>query len=306
MKFTKAQSAEVLVGALPYIEKYAGKIVVVKYGGNAMKSEELKLAVMHDIVLLRLVGVNVVLVHGGGPEISAMMSRLGKESRFVGGLRVTDEETADIVQMVANKINKRLVNMIGAIGGTAVGLSGTDAHMLRCSMLDPALGYVGKIEKVKTRVITDLLERGYIPVISTVGYDPSGKCYNVNADTAAAAIAGTLGAECLLSMTDVEGLLRDVNDPYSLIREATVEEVAAYKEQGIIRGGMIPKVDCCVDALAAGVGRAFIIDGRVPHALLIEMLTSEGIGTMFVREHTPPEPPALEWDLSEKDASGEE
>lgn len=285
MKFTNAESAEVLVGALPYIEKYAGKTIVVKYGGNAMKSEELKLAVMHDIVLLRLIGVNVVLVHGGGPEISAMMERLGKKSKFIRGLRVTDSETADIVQMVTNKINKRLVNMIGAIGGTAVGLSGTDAHMIRCSMLDPELGYVGKIERIKTGVITDLLDKGYIQVISTVGYDPSGQCYNINADTAAAGIAAALNAECLFSMTDIQGLMRDLNDPYSLIREATVEETEEYKKSGIISGGMIPKVQCCIDALNAGVNRAFIIDGRVPHALLIEMLTNEGMGTMFVRKH---------------------
>ena len=259
-----AQRAQVLIHALPYIQKYTNKIVVVKYGGNAM--------------------IKVVLVHGGGPEITHMLDAVGKETKFVNGLRVTDKETVDIVQMVlAGKVNKNLVNLLHQKGGKAIGLCGIDGHMIEAEMLNPSLGYVGEITKVNVEPITDVLEKGYIPVISTVGCDKDGNVYNINADTAAAKIAGILGAESLISMTDIEGILRDKNDPSTLISKILVDEAPQLVEEGVISGGMIPKVECCIDAIESGVRKVFIIDGRIPHAILIETLTNEGIGTMFVR-----------------------
>lgn len=280
---TNAQRAEVLTQALPYIQKYTDKIIVVKYGGNAMINDELKDAVMGDIVLLSLIGIKVVLVHGGGPEITQMLNAVGKESKFVNGLRVTDKETVDIVQMVlAGKVNKNLVNLLHNKGGKAIGLCGIDGHMIEAEMLNPELGYVGEITKVNVEPITDVLEKGYIPVISTVGCDKEGNVYNINADTAAAKIAGILGAESLISMTDIEGILRDKDDPSTLISKIDVNEAPALFEEGVISGGMIPKVECCIDAIHSGVRKVFIIDGRIPHSILVETLTDEGIGTMFV------------------------
>ncbi len=274
--------AEILSRALPYIQKYNGKILVVKYGGNAMINEGLKRDVMKDIVLLSLIGVKVVLIHGGGPEITDMLGRVGKESRFVDGLRVTDAETAEIVQMVlAGKINKNLVNLIQNTGGRAIGLCGADGHLIEAEMRDERLGFVGEITNINTQPILDVLEKGYIPVVSTVGVDGEGNVYNINADTAAARIAGELKAEALISMTDIRGLLRDKDDPESLIPTVRVSDAPALVADGIISGGMIPKVDCCIGAIRRGVNRVFIIDGRVPHAILIETLTDEGIGTMF-------------------------
>ena len=280
---SNAQRAEILVQALPYIQQYNGEIVVIKYGGNAMVNEELKHAVMRDIVLLSLVGVKVVLLHGGGPEITEMLGRVGKESRFVGGLRVTDRETADIVQMVlSGKINKGLVNLLQSIGGRAVGLCGMDGHMIEAETLDPELGFVGRITKIDPKPIQDMLEMGYTPVISTVGCDNEGNIYNINADTAAARIASALGAESLISMTDTVGLLRDKDDPSSLIPVVRASEAPLLIRDGTISGGMIPKIECCIEAIRRGVRRVFIIDGRIPHSILIELLTDEGIGTMFV------------------------
>ena len=285
MMISNADRARILVHALPYIQKYTGKIVVVKYGGNAMIDEKLKNSVMRDIILLSLVGVKVVLVHGGGPEITDMLSKIGKETQFVDGLRVTDKETVEVAQMVlSGKINKSLVNLIGNMGGRAIGLSGVDGHMIEAATKDERLGYVGSITKVDVQPILDVIEKGYIPVISTIGCDKDGNIYNINADTAAAKIAGELGAEALISMTDICGILRDKNDPSTLIPWITVEEAPKLIEQGIISGGMIPKVECCVNAIKWGVHRVFIIDGRVSHSILIEMLTNEGIGTMFLRE----------------------
>ena len=283
MNLSNAERAEVLIRALPYIQSYNNKIVVVKYGGNAMINEELKHAVMGDLVLLSLIGVKVVLVHGGGPEITEMMDKMGKKSEFKNGLRVTDAETAQIVQMVlAGKINKSLVTLMGNIGGNAVGLCGMDGQMIEAEMKDPELGYVGEIKSVNAQPIKDLLQNGYIPIISTVGYDKEGNIYNINADTAAARIAGALGAESLISMTDISGILRDKDDPSTLIPHIRAEEVPGLIKDGTISGGMIPKANCCVDAIEHGVKKVFIIDGRIPHAILIETLTDEGIGTMFV------------------------
>ena len=285
LDITNAQRAEVLTQALPYIQNYNGKIVVIKYGGNAMINEELKQQVMEDIILLRLIGVKVVLVHGGGPEITDTLNRIGKESVFVDGLRVTDKETADVVQMVlAGKINKSLVNLLGSKGGKAIGISGMDGHLIEAEIKDERLGYVGKITKVNVKPITDLLEHKYIPVVSTVGCDIEGNVYNVNADTAAAYIAGALGAECLISMTDIAGILRDKDDPSSLIPHIDLAEAAKLFEDGTISGGMIPKVECCIEAINHGVKKVFIMDGRVPHSLLIETLTDEGAGTMVVKD----------------------
>lgn len=282
MTISNHERASVLVHALPYIKKYNGKIVVVKYGGNAMTNETLKSSVMKDIVLLALIGVKVVLVHGGGPEISETLEKLGKESVFKNGLRVTDKETVDVVQMVlAGKVNKSLVNLIGVKGGKAIGLSGLDGHMLKAKVKNSELGYVGEITKVSTAPITDVLEKGYIPVVSTVACDDEGNVYNVNADTAAAKIAGELKAESLISMTDISGILKDKNDPNTLISKIKVGEAKDLIEKGIIAGGMIPKTECCVNAVKWGVKRVFIIDGRIPHSIIIEMLTDEGIGTMF-------------------------
>ncbi len=282
---TNAQRAEVLTQALPYIKKYNGKVVVIKYGGNAMINEQLKEQVMEDVVLLSLIGVKVVLVHGGGPEITETMKKVGKESVFLEGLRVTDKETAEIVQMVlAGKINKGLVNLLEVKGGRAMGLSGMDDRMILCEMKDERLGYVGKITKVNVTPINDLLEKGYIPVVSTVGCDKEGNVYNINADTAAAYIAGALQAECLITLTDIAGILRDPSNPATLISALDIKEADALFESGVISGGMIPKVECCVEAINHGVKKVFIMDGRVPHSILIETLTDEGAGTMVVKE----------------------
>lgn len=279
-----AQRAQVLVHALPYIQKYANKIIVVKYGGNAMLNEELKSAVMNDIVLLSLIGIRVVLVHGGGPEITETLKAMGKTSTFVEGRRVTDEETAGVVQMVlAGKINKSLVNRIGAIGGKAIGLCGLDGRMIRAEALDmDRWGYVGNITQVDPQPVLDVLAMGYIPVVATVGYDDAGNVYNINADTAASRLAGVLKAECLISLTDIAGIMRDKDDPGSLIPRLHVSEAPQLVHEGVISGGMIPKVECCIEAIRRGVKKVFIIDGRVPHAILMEILTDEGIGTMFV------------------------
>jgi acetylglutamate kinase len=281
--FTNSQRAQVLTQALPYIKQYVGKIVVVKYGGNAMIDEHLKQQVMEDIALLWLIGVKVVLIHGGGPEISDMMKQLGKQPEFVNGLRVTDKETVDIVQMVlAGKVNKSLVTLLQMKGGHAVGLSGMDGGIIEAEIKDPRLGYVGRITKVRSKPITDLLEKNYIPVISTVASDHSGNVYNINGDTAAAYIAGAMGAERLIMMTDVAGILKDKDDPSTLITGVTVNEAKKLYDDGVISGGMIPKVDCCIEAIAAGVKNVTIMDGRVPHAILMELLTDEGAGTMII------------------------
>ncbi len=281
MNINNHQRAEILTQALPYIQKYHDKIIVVKYGGNAMISEELKMQVMEDIVLLWLIGVKPVLVHGGGPEISEMLKKVGKESKFVDGLRVTDKETAEIVQMVlAGKINKQLVNLLGEFGGNAVGISGMDGHLIEAKVKDERLGFVGEITNVNVQPIFDLIEKQYIPVVSTVGCDKDGNVYNINADTAASYIAGALKAERLITMTDIPGILRDVNDPDSIIKRVNIEEARQLFREGVISGGMIPKVECCIEAIEKGVRRVTILDGRVPHAVLLELLTDEGAGTM--------------------------
>ena len=285
LNITNAQRAQILTQALPYIQKYYGKVVVIKYGGNAMINEELKEQVMEDIVLLHLIGVKVVLVHGGGPEITDTLKKIGKESVFVDGLRVTDKETVDVVQMVlAGKINKSLVNLLQINGGNAIGLSGLDGHMIKATVKDDRLGYVGRITDVDVKPITDILEKGYIPVVSTIGCDKEGNVYNINADTAAAYIAGEMKAYRLITMTDIEGILRDKNDHTSIISCIDLKEAKQLFEDGIISGGMIPKVECCLDAINRGVHKVTILDGRVPHALLIEMLTNEGAGTMVVKD----------------------
>ena len=279
--FSNMERAQVLTEALPYIKHYNGQIVVIKYGGNAMINEELKQQVMEDICLLWLIGVKVVLIHGGGPEISQTMKRLGKESVFVNGLRVTDKETVDIVQMVlAGKVNKSLVNLLQIKGGHAVGLSGIDGGIIEATMKDERLGYVGEITKIRTQPILDLLAHNYIPVISTVASDRQGNTYNINGDTAAAYIAGALNAKRLIMMTDIDGILRDKDDPATLIHKLTVSEAKGLYEEGIISGGMIPKVDCCIEAIEKGVQTVVINDGRVPHSILMELLTDEGAGTM--------------------------
>ena len=284
MENSNSQRGKVLVEALPYIQKYSGKTVVIKYGGNAMINEELKNDVMGDIALLSLIGVRVVLVHGGGPEISDMLNKIGKKSEFVNGLRVTDKETADVVQMVlAGKVNKNLVNLLESLGSKAIGLCGADGHLISATVKDEKLGFVGEITEVNPEPINDLLEKGYVPVISTTGFDKNGNVYNINADTAAARIAGVIGAESMISMTDIAGILRDKDDPSTLIPKVYVSDVPQLINDGIISGGMIPKVDCCREAIRKGVGKVFIIDGRIPHALLIEILTDEGLGTMFVQ-----------------------
>ena len=283
--FSNAERAEVLTQALPYIKKYSGKVVVIKYGGNAMQTEQLKQQVMEDIALLWLIGVKVVLVHGGGPEISQMMKKLGKEAVFVDGLRVTDEETVDIVQMVlAGKVNKTLVNLIQTKGGHAVGVSGVDGGIIEAKTKNPKLGYVGEITKIRTQPITDLLEKGYIPVISTIASDRQGNTYNINGDTAAAHIAGALGAERMILMTDIAGILRDKDDPTTLIPHVTIADAKQLYDEGVISGGMIPKVDCCIEALTHGVKNVVIMDGRTPHSILMELLTDEGAGTMVTGE----------------------
>ena len=281
LEISNAHRAEILTQALPYIQKYYGKIIVIKYGGNAMINDHLKEQVMEDIVLLHLVGVKVVLVHGGGPEITETLKRMGKDSIFYNGLRVTDKETADVVQMVlAGKINKSLVNLLQIKGGQAIGLSGLDGHMIQAEMKDENLGYVGEITNVDIKPIMDLLKDDYIPVVSTIGCDNLGNVYNINGDTAAAYIAGALNAERLIMMTDIAGILRDKDDPSSLIPEITVSEAKKLHEEGIISGGMIPKVDCCVEAIRAGVKNVTIMDGRISHSILMELLTDEGAGTM--------------------------
>ena len=279
--------ARVLNDALPYIQKYNNKVVVVKYGGNAMTNETLKQAVMSDIVLLHLVGIKVVLVHGGGPEINDMLRRLNIKSKFISGLRYTDENTIDVVKMVlAGKVNKELVTMLCQDNGNAIGLCGLDEHMLLAEKTYGAngedLGFVGNVVEVNTKPIMDALDNGVIPVIATVACDKNGQAYNVNADTAAARIASELNAENLLLLTDIVGLLRDKDDPSTLIPDVHVSEVPAMKRQGIISGGMIPKIECCVEAIRRGVKKAVIIDGRVPHSILIEILSNEGIGTQFL------------------------
>ena len=281
VNLTNAQRAEVLTQALPYIQKYYGKTVVIKYGGNAMVNEELKQQVMEDIVLLSLIGVKVVLVHGGGPEITETLKKIGKESVFVDGLRVTDKETAEVVQMVlAGKINKSLVNLLEVKGGKAMGISGMDGHLIEAEVKDERLGFVGSITKVNVEPIFDLLSHDYIPVVSTVGCDMKGNIYNINADTAAACIAGAMNAERLITMTDIAGILKYKDEPSSLIPCIDIEEAEELEKSGIISGGMIPKVECCIDAIHKGVKKVIIMDGRVPHALLIETLTDEGAGTM--------------------------
>ena len=280
-EFSNMERAQVLTQALPYIKHYNGEIVVVKYGGNAMINEELKQQVMEDICLLWLIGVKVVLIHGGGPEISQTMKKLGKEAVFLNGLRVTDKETVDIVQMVlAGKVNKTLVNLLQIKGGHAVGLSGIDGGIIEAKMKDERLGYVGEITKIRTQPIMDLLEKNYIPVISTVASDRQGNTYNINGDTAAAYIAGALHAKRLIMMTDIDGILRDKDDPSTLIHKLTVSEAKGLYEEGIVSGGMIPKVDCCIEAIEKGVETVVINDGRVPHSILMELLTDEGAGTM--------------------------
>lgn len=281
---TDDMKAQVLTAALPYIQKYYGKTVVVKYGGNAMIKPELKKAVMSDIILLSLVGIKIVLVHGGGPEISGMLSRLGIESRFVNGLRYTDKETAEIVQMVlSGKTNKDLVSLIEVSGGKAVGLCGIDGAMIKAEKLDDGFdyGYVGEIVSVDPKPIMKVLEENYIPVVATVGIDDEGQIYNINADTAAAEIAAALKAENIITLTDIPGLLSDVNNPDTLIPEIHVDEVEGFIESGIISGGMIPKMKSCEKAVRSGVKKAVMIDGRIPHSILIEMFSNEGIGTLM-------------------------
>lgn len=276
--------SQVLIDALPYIQDYNNKTVVIKYGGNAMTNEELKNAVMSDIVLLTLVGVKVVLVHGGGPEINEMLSRVGIESKFINGLRYTDAATVDIVKMVlSGKVNKELVSLLSQHKGKALGLCGIDGQMITAHKMegDVDLGYVGEIVNVNTKPITDALNDNYIPVIATVACDEEGQTYNINADTAASRIAAELKAENLILMTDIAGLLKDKDDPSTLIPSVNVSDVPFMKRQGIISGGMIPKIDCCVEAVRRGVKKTSIIDGRVPHSILIELLSNEGIGTQF-------------------------
>ncbi|MEA5137201.1 MAG: acetylglutamate kinase [Candidatus Fimivivens sp.] len=286
---TTAQKAEILSRALPYIQKYNGKTVVVKYGGNAMTNNELKEAVMGDIVLLSCIGIKVVLVHGGGPEITGLLKKIGKESKFINGLRYTDEETRDVAQMVlAGKLNKDLVAQINAQGGRAMGLCGVDGGMLTVKKMEDEVdyGFVGEMTKVDPKPITDLLDAGYIPVITSIGADENGVTYNINADTMACYVASALKAENIILMTDVRGLLMDKNDENTLIPTVAPSEVPDLIEKGVIAGGMIPKIQCCVDTLNDGVTKAAIIDGRIVHAILIEMLSDEGIGTMIYKEES--------------------
>ena len=284
MSYSHVERAQVLAEALPYIQTYYGKTVVVKYGGNAMISEALRQAVISDIILLHLVGIRVVVVHGGGPEITDMLRKIGKTSRFVDGLRYTDEETMDIVQQVlCGKVNKNLVATLNRMGGKAIGLCGMDAGLFQAKMLDEKYGLVGEITQVDPRLVVDALEDGYIPVVSTVaqGVD-ADTAYNINADTAAAKLAVALGAEKLILLTDVRGLLRDPGDEGTLLRVVELSQVPGLIKDGVIQGGMIPKVDCCVEAVRSGVKSATILDGRVAHSILIELLSDEGIGTMLI------------------------
>lgn len=284
MRICNADRAEVLVQALPYIQQYSGKIVVIKYGGNAMLNKELQDSVMRDIVLMSLVGIKVVLVHGGGPEITSLLDKMGKKTKFVDGLRVTDEETVQVAQMVlAGKISKNLVNLLETVGGKAMGLSGVDGHMIKAEKKDERLGFVGNITGINAEPILDVLEKGYIPVVSTVGCDDEGNIYNINADTAAAKIAGELKAESLIALTDICGILKDENDRTTLISQITTNKAVELIENGIVKGGMIPKVECCVNAIKWGVQKVFILDGTIPHAILMETFTNEGVGTMFIK-----------------------
>ena len=282
--FPVAQRAQVLAEALPYIQKYYGKTIVVKYGGNAMISEELRQAVISDIILLHLVGIQVVVVHGGGPEISAMLKKIGKESRFVDGLRYTDAETMEVVQQVlCGKVNKDLVATLNAVGGRALGLCGMDAGLFQAKKLDEKYGLVGEMVQVDPAIVNDALSDGYIPVVSTVAQGVDGEtAYNINADTAAAKLAVALGAEKLILLTDVRGLLRDPKDESTLLPVVELSKVPGLIKDGVIQGGMIPKVDCCVEAVRSGVKNAIILDGRIPHSILIELLSNEGIGTMLL------------------------
>ena len=276
---TNAQRAEVLTQALPYIQKYYDKIIVVKYGGNAIINEELKEAVMGDIVLLSLIGIKVVLVHGGGPEINDMLGKIGKKSEFIDGLRVTDQETMDIVQMVlAGKVNKTLVNLMQSKGGKAIGLCGVDGHMIKAKPVRDELGYAGDITGVNVDVIRDVLNNGYIPVVSTIGYDDEGNTYNINADSVAGAVAGALKAKRLLMLTDVAGVL---DKEGQLIENFNIADAERMKADGTLTGGMIPKIDCCLNALTSGVDKVTIVDGRVENCVLLELLTDQGIGTVI-------------------------
>lgn len=284
-QLTNADRAEVLTQALPYIKKFNGKTIVIKYGGNAMLSEELQHQVMQDIVLLHLVGVKVVLVHGGGPEITGMLKRLGKETRFVNGLRVTDKETVEVAQMVlAGKINKSLVSFLEAMGGNAIGLSGMDGRLIMARAKDPELGYVGEVTKVNPGPIMDLMQKGYIPVVSSLGCDKDGNVYNINADTAASKIAQALHAQRLILMTNIQGLMKDKDDPDSLIPQLDVDQTEELIKTGIISGGMIPKIECCISALKNNVSKAIIMDGRIPHSVLMELFTDSGAGTMITKK----------------------
>ena len=284
MAYNHIDRAKILVEALPYIQKYSGKTSVVKYGGNAMISEDLRTAVMSDIILLRLVGINVVVVHGGGPEINEMLKKIGKESKFVDGLRYTDEETVDIVQQVlCGRVNKNLVATLNRMGGKAMGLCGMDASLFEAKVKDPKYGLVGEIVKVNPQVVQDCIDNGYIPVVSTVAQGMDAQtAYNINADTAAAKLATALKAEKLILLTDVRGLLRDPKDEETLIHIVHMSDVPMLKKTGVIQGGMIPKVECCVEAVRSGVKRSHILDGRIPHSILIEMLSDKGIGTMLL------------------------
>lgn len=284
MNTSNAVRAEILTQAVPYIKEYTGKYVVAKYGGNAMTDPQLKKSVMQDILLLQLVGVKVILVHGGGPEISAMLKKLSIESHFENGLRVTDDDTMEVVQMVlAGKVNKRLAADLSALGGRAVGLCGIDGGLIKVHQKNEKLGHVGEIDEINTKILDDLLDGGFIPVISSIGIDDDGNPYNINADTAAAKIAAALHAESMVVMSNINGVLRDKDDENSLISQMSLADAEELKKSGIIAGGMIPKVDCCTNAVKEGVKKVFIINGEIPHAILIELLTDEGLGTMFTK-----------------------
>lgn len=284
MNASNAVRAEILTQAVPYIKEYTGKYVVAKYGGNAMTDPALKKSVMQDILLLSLVGVKVILVHGGGPEISAMLKRLSIESHFEKGLRVTDDATMEVVQMVlAGKVNKSLAANLTALDGKAVGLCGIDGGLIKVHKKDEKLGQVGEIDSINKKILDDLLDGGFIPVISSIGIDNAGNPYNINADTAAAKIAAAIHAESMVVMSNINGVLKDKDDPDSLIKKITLTDAEALKKDGTIAGGMIPKVDCCTNAIKEGVKKVFIINGEIPHAILIELLTDEGLGTMFTK-----------------------
>ena len=284
MNTSNAVRAEILTQAVPYIKEYTGKYVVAKYGGNAMTDPQLKKSVMQDILLLQLVGVKVILVHGGGPEISAMLKKLSIESHFENGLRVTDDDTMEVVQMVlAGKVNKSLAADLSALGGRAVGLCGIDGGLIKVHQKNEKLGHVGEIDEINTKILDDLLDSGFIPVISSIGIDDDGNPYNINADTAAAKIAAALHAESMVVMSNINGVLRDKDDENSLISQMSLADAEELKKSGIIAGGMIPKVDCCTNAVKEGVKKVFIINGEIPHAILIELLTDEGLGTMFAK-----------------------